>query len=71
MTCLAKSAATVQEEWTTLNRQLDAIKTKSGKKSDRVTRLEDEVASLNNRKDKLEAHLSDLFDGYIYSTVNS
>ncbi|KAJ3382999.1 hypothetical protein HDU84_003906 [Entophlyctis sp. JEL0112] len=67
MSSLCDASATVYEEWTTLNRQLDALKKdSSGKtksaKAERISILERDVDDLAGKKWILEKHMSDLFE---------
>ncbi|KAJ3344951.1 hypothetical protein HDU83_004578, partial [Entophlyctis luteolus] len=71
MSSLCDASATVYEEWTTLNRQLDALKKdSSGKtksaKAERISILERDVDDLAGKKWILEKHMSDLFERCIY-----
>ncbi|TPX76533.1 hypothetical protein CcCBS67573_g02202 [Chytriomyces confervae] len=65
MTCLCDTSATVMQEWTTLSRQLETVRKQASSKtrSDRVVQLTSDVDSLNDKKQVLEKHMADLFDG--------
>ncbi|KAJ3235765.1 hypothetical protein HDU81_000183 [Chytriomyces hyalinus] len=65
MTCLCDTSATVMQEWTTLSRQLETVRKQANSKSrsDRVVQLTSDVDSLNDKKQVLEKHMADLFDG--------
>ncbi|KAJ3416390.1 hypothetical protein HDV05_001958 [Chytridiales sp. JEL 0842] len=59
LTGLTEITAKVLSELTTVNRQLSAM---SGKGGARKEKLEEDVAELQEKKQKLEQHMSDMFD---------